>query len=445
MDWLIDPHDPLSEEQTLSQLDDHLRRHVAADSGVDEALESVREAVSGLPAPGDGALFRVRLDWRAERPRVVVGTVRDVDPIRGAGLRPGVAVPARHRALLDEVTEAELGEITLTLERRVQETFDDGPPPMVELEADPRVEGMSSVPVALVAAAQAHPTANPAQMASIAGAALADSITSSSGVPQHGAEVGALLVEAHRALGSDATLLTADDTIVELSVSRCPFGSGVASGEALCHVSTGLAGRLGARVNGSATVVLDETIAAGDDECHLQMWLDAPDQEVRGERHVWPPTVGNPDGPAPHLDLSLNLPSETASVPVVRRLAAQALRAFGVEDEDIDDVQMAISEACGNVIDHAGDTDTYEVKVELAADRCAITVVDQGGGFDATAVPREAEVSSEDGRGLALMRALVDNVAFRSEPQAGAVVHMVKNLAYDSSHPLWVRTAGNGS
>lgn len=234
-------------------------------------------------------------------------------------------------------------------------------------------------------------------------------------------------------------MLAADDNTVEVAVSRCPFGPGVAGRASLCHISTGLAGRLGARVNGTATVVLAEKIAAGDRECHFQMWLDEPEEEVRGERHRWPPTAGNPEGPAPHLDLSLNLPRESASVPVVRRLAAQALRAFSVDGDDIADVELAISEACANVIDHAADTDTYEVKVELAADRCAITVVDQGSGFDATAVPEQAEVSAETGRGLALMRAIFDNVAFRSEPQAGAVVHMVKSLRYDRSHPLWRR------
>jgi serine/threonine-protein kinase RsbW len=67
---------------------------------------------------------------------------------------------------------------------------------------------------------------------------------------------------------------------------------------------------------------------------------------------------------------------------------------------------------------------------------CAITVVDRGRGFDAAAVPDEADVAAEDGRGLVLMRALVDTLAFRSEPQAGAVVHMVKNLKYDEAHPL---------
>jgi anti-sigma regulatory factor (Ser/Thr protein kinase) len=46
-------------------------------------------------------------------------------------------------------------------------------------------------------------------------------------------------------------------------------------------------------------------------------------------------------------------------------------------------------------------------------------------------------VEAESGRGLTLMRALFDNVAFASEPQAGALVHMVKSLRFDHDHPLW--------
>jgi len=142
-----------------------------------------------------------------------------------------------------------------------------------------------------------------------------------------------------------------------------------------------------------------------------------------------------PPASVPSLDLSVSLPRESVSVPVVRRLATQALRAFGVSEEDVDDVQLAISEACANVIDHAAETDTYEVKIELSVDRCALTIVDQGSGFDADGVPF-AEHDAEMGRGLTLMRALVDNVAFHNEPKAGAVVHMVKTLSYDAAHPM---------
>ncbi len=177
-------------------------------------------------------------------------------------------------------------------------------------------------------------------------------------------------------------------------------------------------------------------MVAGDPECHLQVLLREPAENDEGQGYFWPPRAAPNVETVPHLDLSVALPRESVSVPVVRRLAAQALRAFGVLDEDVDDVQLAITEACANVIDHAGATDTYDVKIELSADRCAITVVDQGGGFDVAAVPERADDDAEMGRGVALMRALVDNVAFRNEPQAGAVVHMVKTLRYIEDHPL---------
>ncbi len=443
MDWIIDLGKPESTDRTLDRLGAHLRRHTAPDADVERALESVRGAMRGLPASADDSLLRVHLDWAAERPRVELGTIADRDLV-ATDLHHGEAVPTTHRVRLDEATGAVTTEVSLELERQVRETFDDGPPPMPHVDTDPRRDGAASAAVALAAAAGAHPTANPEQTASVAGAVLADGIAGST-PPQDGPEAARLLVEAHRALGGEARVLAADDDTVEVAVTRCPFGPGVAAAESLCHVTTGLAGRLGARVNGAATVVLAESIAAGDDECHLRVWLNAPEEAVRGERHRWPPTAGNSDGPTPNLDLSLSLPRESGSVPVVRRLAAQALRAFGVTGEDIDDVQLAISEACANVIDHAADTDTYEVKVELAANRCAITVVDQGGGFDATVVPGFAEVSAEAGRGVALMRALVDNLAFRSEPLAGAVVHMVKNLSYDATHPLWRHAASENA
>lgn len=439
MDWLIDRDDPESIEQALSQIGAHLRSHAAFGAGVDRSVESLRSVVSELAVPdGPGPLMRVRLDWPGEHVEVHLGAVSDPEVPVKADLRPGQAVPAAHRADLDAVTEEVAAAVTLDIERKSQQTFESGVPPMARVDTDPRRDGPVSVAVALSVAAETHPTANASQAATLAGTALADAIAANE-EPKDGATVARLLVEAHQALGSDAHVVSADENKVEVAVSHCPFGEGVARAPSLCHVSTGLAGRLGARVTGDATVTLDEAIALGDNQCHLQVLLDnAP--EVRGERHQWPPPTDRSSGSAPNLDLSLSLPRESGSVPVVRRLAAQALHAFGVDGDDIFDVQLAISEACANVIDHAADTDTYEVMVELAAHRCAITVVDQGGGFDATSVPPEAQLSDEAGRGVALMRALVDNVAFRSEPQVGAVVHMVKSLKYDASHPLWRRS-----
>jgi serine/threonine-protein kinase RsbW len=359
---------------------------------------------------------------------VLVCSVVDAGP----GTAAFGAVPAADRAAVRAAAREEVGRIELPVTRRGMRTYESGPPPVVVPPIDPAERGAAAVAVALTAAMEAHPTATPPQTAAIAGSILAGAAERD---PADAAEVGDEFVRLHAALGSDAHVVTARDDVIELAVTRCPFGV-AGAGSSLCHVSSGLAGQLAARVGGSATVVLDESVADGDPECHLQVRLGPAESDQDGQPHFWPPHAISNTQTVPNLDLSVSLPRESVSVPVVRRLAAQALRAFGVYDEDVDDVQLAITEACANVIDHAAETDTYEVKIELAVDRCALTIVDQGSGFDAGGVPDQAEHDAEMGRGLALMRALVDNVAFRNEPQAGAVVHMVKTLRYDTNHPL---------
>jgi serine/threonine-protein kinase RsbW len=436
MDWFISPAGSDPATRTTEMLAAHLRRHAADPDTVDTALADVQRTLTEALAARRSPL-RLHLDWTTARPTVELSAVDDEAGLP-ADVRPDRPIPVRHRPLVEERAGAPFAAVPLPVERRVQETFLAGPPPTPLVDVDPRRDGPASVAVALVAAVDAHPTVSGPQAASLAGAILAQAV-SDRDTERDAHETARLIAEVHGALGSDAQVAVTDEGDLEMSVSHCPFGPGVAGAGSLCHVTAGLAGQLAARVHGQASVVLDEAIAAGDPECHLHIRLRPGAEEVRGQNHQWPTTATNQTEPAPHLDLSLSLPRESSSVPVVRRLAAQALRAFGVDGGDIDDVQLAITEACANVVEHATDADTYEVKVELAANRCAITVVDQGMGFDATAVPSPAPADAESGRGLMLMRALVDNLAFQSEPQAGAVVHMVKSLRFDEDHPLWRR------
>ncbi len=437
MDWLIDSTDTAEgSSRALGLLDEHLQRHAVDPAGVPDALATVSDDLSRTVAGAGGNPVHLRLDWTAPTPVLEVAVLDEPDAPGRDGVPVGRAVPARQRATVRSWARADRARLPLPVERVSQHTFDSGPPPVLDDGLDPARQGAAAVAVALTTAMEAHPTATAPQAATIAGALIANA-GAAEDEELDGPAAADTFVRLHRALGSEAHVVAADDQAVELAISNCPFGTGGAGTSALCHVSSGLAGQLAARVHGAATVVLDETIAAGDPECHLQVLLRAPsEEEGDGEPYFWPPRAAQPTETVPHLDLSVALPRESVSVPVVRRLAAQALHAFGVHDDDVYDVQLAITEACANVIDHAGETDTYDVKVELAADRCAITVVDQGGGFDATAVPNRPHDESEMGRGLSLMRALVDNVAFRNEPQAGAVVHMVKALRYDAAHPL---------
>lgn len=130
------------------------------------------------------------------------------------------------------------------------------------------------------------------------------------------------------------------------------------------------------------------------------------------------------------ITFSLSLPRDEASVPVVRRLCKSALDDLGVEDSCVGDIELAVTEACTNVLKHAhGTADIYETTVEISDNECTIRVIDSGQGFDANAEGRGEQIDdAEDGRGIFLIRALVDNVRFISRPEEGTIVHLEKSL-----------------
>jgi len=133
----------------------------------------------------------------------------------------------------------------------------------------------------------------------------------------------------------------------------------------------------------------------------------------------------------------LCLPRDSSTLSVVRHIAAAALNELGVVEETIDDVTLALTEAAANVVKHSGADDQYEVHLVIENSVCEIRVVDAGRGFDSASLGvAMAGPSAEEGRGMALMAALVDSVRFESRPEAGTIVHLVKDLDLRPDGPL---------
>ena len=131
------------------------------------------------------------------------------------------------------------------------------------------------------------------------------------------------------------------------------------------------------------------------------------------------------------IHFSLCLPRDGESVPMVRHICRDALVELGVAGDCVGDVELAVTEACTNVLKHAAGTgDEYEVTVAIVEDDCVIRVVDSGSGFDHESVDRMNAVGSgeESGRGVFLMAAFVDGLRFTSRPEVGTVVHLEKKL-----------------
>ena len=130
------------------------------------------------------------------------------------------------------------------------------------------------------------------------------------------------------------------------------------------------------------------------------------------------------------MSVRLCLPREVDSIPAVRRLLRCALTNLRIDRQSGTDLEIALTEACANVVKHAEGADHFEVVLQVGDDRCAIDVMDNGSGFDA-AVAGSLPVRSdgERGRGLMLIQALSENVRMHSSPRRGSLIHFEKSFA----------------
>ena len=128
-----------------------------------------------------------------------------------------------------------------------------------------------------------------------------------------------------------------------------------------------------------------------------------------------------------NVAFSVRLPTDAESVPLVRGLLRQALQFLGVVEAGIEEIVLALTEACANVVQHAVDQEEYEVDVAIDDSLCVITVVDDGDGFDVTTASAAAP-TLDGGRGLILMRALVDRLDFVQDADGRHRVTLEKRL-----------------
>ena len=128
------------------------------------------------------------------------------------------------------------------------------------------------------------------------------------------------------------------------------------------------------------------------------------------------------------IGFSVRLPGDAHSVPFMRALCRQALEHLGVDRMCVDEITLALSEACANAVQHAGGREDYEVEMQIDDADCRISVIDRGAGFPATVAGDGVRSLDDDGSGLVLMRALVDDLDFRLDPDGRHRVTLVKHL-----------------
>jgi serine/threonine-protein kinase RsbW len=142
----------------------------------------------------------------------------------------------------------------------------------------------------------------------------------------------------------------------------------------------------------------------------------------------------------------LHLPRDAVSVPISRQVLDSCLETLGVTADTRGDIALALSEACANVIQHAGPGEAYEVQVSALDCRCSIEVVNTGSrNGEPVADGRGAEMDdpdafalagdplsaiSEHGRGLTIIDAVADNLQLTGNKRQGTTLHFEKTLEW---------------
>jgi len=142
--------------------------------------------------------------------------------------------------------------------------------------------------------------------------------------------------------------------------------------------------------------------------------------------------------------LEINLPSAVEYLPLVDSLCQAFCSWTGMSKEISDDMAIAAVEAATNAIIHGNKCEKTK-KINVAFKRLprkiVISVSDEGGGFkpDGIACPVEGEnVLKENGRGIYIMRHIMDEVKYDFPEAGGTLVRMTKSLARGTGRVLGI-------
>ena len=167
----------------------------------------------------------------------------------------------------------------------------------------------------------------------------------------------------------------------------------------------------------------------------------------------------------PKVRFCLVFERELLSVPVMRQVLGDTLRGIGVQEDSVDDILLAATEAATNVVLHAGQSAaafTVAATVDSVACRVEVTDTGQGcprigrgrvrrgaaehagGAHGVTGQGAAGKYATRDqgttdyanlaesGRGFAIMQACVDAVTLRSAPGQGTRVVLDKRIAWEA-------------
>lgn len=145
----------------------------------------------------------------------------------------------------------------------------------------------------------------------------------------------------------------------------------------------------------------------------------------------------NPD------ELYLETPGHGSYLAYIRKIVADLARQVGFVEEDVAKVEMAVDEACSNIVEHAYAKDKewswkqrdpeIRLQIRIVHDDLIIEINDHGQQFDfgsyrPSPIEERLQQMKPGGYGISIMRQFMDEVQYNSSNTAGNTLRLVKHL-----------------
>ncbi len=130
---------------------------------------------------------------------------------------------------------------------------------------------------------------------------------------------------------------------------------------------------------------------------------------------------------------TITIPSSQEYLTDVDVFIEGILRGYGADESMIADIAISVSELVNNAICHGNKSSgekTVKVSISRNGSKVAITIADQGGGFDPNHIEdplADENLLKEAGRGIFIVKNLMDSIEF-TDIAGGTAVIITKQL-----------------
>jgi serine/threonine-protein kinase RsbW len=136
-----------------------------------------------------------------------------------------------------------------------------------------------------------------------------------------------------------------------------------------------------------------------------------------------------------HPRMTLSLPRHPSTVVCARGALNVLLALTGTTDECRDELAVIITEACANAVEHSVAGSAVDISVVVKDGECVLEVGNRGDAVGAKVIRQLPDPLDLGGRGLPVMVAFADTVAFAPAAPGHVLLRVTKHLPAGTASP----------